>query len=78
MLRCKAYYRQARNAAVHCTCPALLLRGAHDGIVAAEDSAALASALGARCVPLESSGHVPMLEEPSKVAELIEDFAREL
>ena len=77
-LRCKAYYRQARNVTPRCVCPALLLRGAGDGVVSAADAAALAAALGAECATVEATGHVPQLEAPDRVSELIEAFVRSL
>ncbi|CAE6970108.1 ABHD8 [Symbiodinium natans] len=80
MYMCKAYYRQVRNAtdADVAACqglPALVVRGAEDGLVSAEDSKAIVEALPkARLKEVSRAGHAPMLEAPSEVAELVVEF----
>lgn len=53
----------------------LLIRGDGDVIVSASDMEALAQALPrSTSATVANAGHVPMLEEPGRVAELIEEF----
>ncbi|CAL1147097.1 unnamed protein product [Cladocopium goreaui] len=74
MSMCKAYYRQVRNATdaeiAECSkLRVLLIRGDGDGIVSASDMEALAQALPkSTSATVANAGHVPMLEEPGRVA----------
>eukprot|EP00434_Breviolum_minutum_P002664 symbB.v1.2.002353.t4/scaffold121.1/size317807/17 len=83
MYMCKAYYRQVRNAtdaeiASCSTLPILLIRGDADGIVSASDMEAFAQMLPrSKSATVPNAGHAPMLEEPGRVAELIEDFVKQ-
>ena len=56
--------------------PTLLVHGWQDPIPA-ESSFAAARALGARCVVLEASGHVPYVEQPDTLFGAIEQFLQE-
>ncbi|CAK9015595.1 unnamed protein product [Durusdinium trenchii] len=84
MYMCKAYYRQVRNVSddeiAKCrSLPSLLIRGGQDGIVSASDVEALAVAMPlAQMKTVANAGHVPMLEEPGKVAELIDEFIKSI
>ncbi len=58
--------------------PNLVLWGERDRIVAPAYGAHLAQALpGARFIPIADAGHYPQIEQPGKVVEAIEYFARE-
>jgi pimeloyl-ACP methyl ester carboxylesterase len=57
-------------------CPTLVLCGADDGMVPPENSRQIAMAIpGARLELIADCGHLPMLEQPERVAELVTDFA---
>ena len=59
--------------------PALLVHGDRDRVIAVETARRLAARLPrARLEVLRGVGHVPQLEEPRRVARLVDDFAREL
>ena len=48
--------------------PVAVIAGAYDAIVPVEEAAAIARAFPrGRLIVCETSGHVPMLEEPAKV-----------
>ncbi|CAK9015599.1 unnamed protein product [Durusdinium trenchii] len=75
MYMCKAYYRQVRNVSDD---EIAKCRG-QDGIVSASDVEALAVAMPlAQMKTVANAGHVPMLEEPGKVAELIDEFIKSI
>lgn len=56
-------------------CPTLVLCGADDGMVPAENSRQIVAAIpNARLELVAQCGHLPMLEQPERVAELVLDF----
>ena len=58
------------------TCPALVLRGEHDGYVREHNTRALAEAIPkARLEMIQDTGHYPQVEDPQRVADLIDGFA---
>lgn len=57
-------------------CPAIVIHGSEDPIPA-ESSKAIATALGARFVLLEGSGHVPYVEQPESLFRALESFLDE-
>jgi pimeloyl-ACP methyl ester carboxylesterase/predicted glycosyltransferase len=57
------------------SCPAFVIQGTEDALVAQERGAALAETLGCRLVLLEGSGHGPHACDPVKVNSLLNDFA---
>jgi len=59
------------------SCPTVVFAGRHDKIVPAAESEAMAKAIpGAKLVWCETSGHVPMLEEPELVTRELAALAR--
>jgi proline iminopeptidase len=56
--------------------PTLVVHGRQDPIPLASSEAA-ARALGARCVVIEASGHVPYVEQPAQLFTLLRDFLRD-
>lgn len=56
--------------------PVLVVHGDDDHVVLPHQPPALAEALGAECVVLEGSGHIPLARDPVKVNHLIADFVR--
>jgi pimeloyl-ACP methyl ester carboxylesterase len=60
-------------------CPSLVICGADDGMVPAENSRQIAAQIpGARLELIPQCGHLPMLEKPEEVARLVLEFARTL
>ncbi|MGB4861552.1 MAG: alpha/beta fold hydrolase [Tepidiformaceae bacterium] len=56
-------------------CPVLVICGSDDGMVPPENSRQIANAIpGARFELIEQCGHLPMLEQPEKVAGLVRGF----
>ena len=56
-------------------CPVLVICGADDGMVPPENSRALARAIpGARLELIPQCGHLPMLEQPETVRDLVFEF----
>jgi pimeloyl-ACP methyl ester carboxylesterase len=56
-------------------CPALVICGEDDGMVPPENSRALAAGIpGARLELIPQCGHLPMLEQPAAVRDLVFDF----
>jgi pimeloyl-ACP methyl ester carboxylesterase len=59
--------------------PALVLWGERDRIAAPAYGAHLAQKLpDARFIPITAAGHYPQIEQPEKVVEAVENFAREI
>ncbi|CAN5667148.1 proline iminopeptidase-family hydrolase [soil metagenome] len=58
------------------SCPAIVVHGSADPIPA-ESSRAIASALGARFVLIEGSGHVPYVEQPERLFPALTAFLDE-
>jgi proline iminopeptidase len=56
--------------------PTLVMHGWHDPIPA-DSSIDAARAIGARCVVLEASGHVPYVEQPDALFGAIEQFLKD-
>ncbi|MEW6475068.1 MAG: alpha/beta hydrolase [Actinomycetota bacterium] len=54
-------------------CPSLIVTGEHDAWCTAEVGQAMAKALGTDHVVLAGVGHLPMVEEPGRVATLLAD-----
>jgi pimeloyl-ACP methyl ester carboxylesterase len=58
--------------------PALLVRGAQDGLVSADYTAAYAALIpGAKLVTFDNAGHSPQIEQPAKFVEAVERFVGE-
>ena len=58
------------------SCPTLVICGADDGMVPPENSRALAQTIpGARLELIPQCGHLPMLEQPEAVRDLVFEFA---
>lgn len=56
--------------------PALVVHGSDDQLVGAAEAQALAAGIaGARFVSVDGAGHVPQLEQPARVHELLTSFA---
>jgi pimeloyl-ACP methyl ester carboxylesterase len=56
--------------------PTLVVHGDGDRLVAAAEAHALADAIeGARFVSIEGAGHIPQLEQPARLHELLTTFA---
>ncbi|MGE0598299.1 MAG: alpha/beta fold hydrolase [Dehalococcoidia bacterium] len=56
-------------------CPVLVICGENDGMVPAENSRQIAARIpGARLELIPQCGHLPMLEQPERVAELVLGF----
>lgn len=62
-----------RTALTTVKCPALVVHGSADPIPV-ESSREIASALSARFVLLEGSGHVPYVEQPERLFPALKDF----
>jgi len=59
------------------SCPTLVVAGAHDLMIPAKWSAALAEGIaGARAVTLERAGHYPMHEQPDAFGAALAEFVR--
>lgn len=56
--------------------PALVARGSEDPTSTRENAQTMADALGTEVVTIEGAGHLPVLETPERVAELLTDLAR--
>ncbi len=57
------------------SCPTLVLCGADDGMVPPENSRQIAERIpGARLELIPECGHLPMLEQPARIAELLLEF----
>lgn len=57
--------------------PMLMIAGAHDRVVRIEEARSIAHSFPrGRLVVCEQSGHLPMLEEPQRVAEALESWLR--
>jgi pimeloyl-ACP methyl ester carboxylesterase len=68
-LRAMASRPDATPSLARIACPAVVFAGRQDQIVPAAESEAMAKAIpGAKLVWCETSGHVPMLEQPDLVA----------
>jgi len=68
-LRAMASRPDATPSLARIACPAVVFAGRQDQIVPADESEAMAKAIpGAKLVWCETSGHVPMLEQPELVA----------
>jgi 3-oxoadipate enol-lactonase/4-carboxymuconolactone decarboxylase len=56
--------------------PTLVVHGAGDQLVPAGEAQALADGIaGARLVSVDGAGHIPQLEQPARVCELLASFA---
>ena len=59
--------------------PALVVHGSDDQVIAAADAQALAAGItGARFVSVDGAGHVPQLEQPARIHQLLTSFEAEL
>jgi pimeloyl-ACP methyl ester carboxylesterase len=68
----------ARALASQVRCPALVIHGTDDHIVAPRHAAYLAEALGATFVQIDGGGHGPASRDPVRFNLLIRDFVRRL
>ena len=75
MVRGMALRDTSEDIAPELGMPVLVVASRHDPVVPAAESEAMASAFpAARLAWLEESGHVPMLEEPDRLAALLVEF----
>jgi 3-oxoadipate enol-lactonase len=78
-LRGSALRASSEDIAEDLDVPALVIAGAHDRVVAIEEAQSIAAHFPrAGLVVCEQSGHLPMMEEPERVAEALESFLHEL
>lgn len=56
--------------------PSLALRGAEDALSSADDTAAMADALGTEAVTVEAAGHLAAIEQPTAVAAALVELIR--
>jgi pimeloyl-ACP methyl ester carboxylesterase len=58
--------------------PTLLIRGAQDGLVSADYTAAYAGLIpGAKLVTIDNAGHSPQIEQPERFVAVVEQFVGE-
>ncbi|HET9030430.1 MAG TPA: alpha/beta hydrolase [Candidatus Aquilonibacter sp.] len=75
MLRGMALRDGAEDIAPELNMPVLVVAGRRDPVVPlAESEAATAAFPGGRLVVLDRTGHLPMLEEPDRLAEVLAEF----
>lgn len=69
------YSYKLRDRLAEIACPTLVVWGTHDQLVPVKHASELAECIpGARTVIFEQTGHVPMLERPTRFNALLEDF----
>ena len=60
------------------SCPLLVVHGSEDELIPPQRGAELAAAVdGARCELLDDVGHLPPLEVPERLGQLLEEFAQQ-
>lgn len=75
MMRGMALRDSSEDIAPELRMPVLLIASRQDPIVPPEEAEAMAAAFPAACLAwMEHSGHIPMLEEPERVARLLAEF----